>query len=162
MESNTLHHATETRLLLEGLLAALGPSALLCGADMPARNHNDYSGLQPSPPLAVVRPADAAGVATTLSICHAHGVPVVPQGGMTGLCGGARAAPDQVALSLERLVGIEELDAAAATMTVLAGTPLETIQQAAASAGFLPAGPGCTRILRDWRQPCHQCGGATA
>ena len=136
MESNTLHHATETRLLLEGLLTALGPSALLCGADMPARNHNDYSGLQPSPPLAVVRPADAAGVATTLRICHAHGVPVVPQGGMTGLCGGARAAPDQVGLSLERLVGIEELDAAAATMTVLAGRPLEAIQQAAAAAGF--------------------------
>ena len=136
MESNTLHHATETRLPLETLLAALGPSAVLWGADIPERNHNDYSGLQASPPLAVVRPADTAGVATALRICHAHGVPVVPQGGMTGLCGGARAAPGQVALSLERLVGIEELDAAAATMTVLAGTPLEAIQQAATAAGF--------------------------
>ena len=97
MESNTSHHATETHLLLEALQGALGPSAVFCGADIPERNQNDYSGLQPSPPLAVVRPADTAGVAAALRICHAHGVPVVPQGGMTGLCGGARAAPDQVA-----------------------------------------------------------------
>ena len=53
MESNTLHHATETRLPLETLLAALDPSAVLWGADIPERNHNDYSGLQPSSPLAV-------------------------------------------------------------------------------------------------------------
>jgi len=41
-----------------------------------------------------------------------------------------------VALSLERLTGIEEVDTAAATMTVLAGTPLETVQLAATAAGF--------------------------
>ncbi len=42
-------------------------------------------------------------------------------------------------------------------MTVLAGTPLEAIQQAAAAAGSLPAGPWGTRILCHWRQPGHQC-----
>ena len=71
-----------------------------------------------------------------MRICHRHGVAVVPQGGLTGLCGGARAAPDQIALSLERLVGVEEIDAASATMTVRAGTPLEAVQQAADAAGF--------------------------
>src|SRR6185295_10928865 len=63
-------------------------------------------------------------------------LPVVPQGGMTGLCGGARPEPNWVAISLERMVGIEEIDSASATMTVRAGTPLETVQRAADDAGF--------------------------
>ncbi|MBP7567801.1 MAG: FAD-binding oxidoreductase, partial [Burkholderiaceae bacterium] len=111
---------------LQELLDQLGPVAVLAGDAVPVRNHNDYSGLPPSQPLAVVRPADTAGVATALRICHAHGIGVVPQGGLTGLCGGARAGANEIALSLERLVGIEEIDTAAATMTVAAGTPLET------------------------------------
>jgi len=121
---------------LRELLAELGPAAVLAGADVPLRNRNDYSGLAPSTPLAVIRPSDPQGVATAMRICHRHDVAVVPQGGLSGLCGGARAEPDQVALSLERLVGVEEIDAASATMTVRAGTALETVQQAADSAGF--------------------------
>jgi FAD/FMN-containing dehydrogenase len=120
---------------LDALQAALGSAFFPPGA-VPTRNRNDYSGLAPTNPLAVARPADTAGVAATLRICNEHGVAVVPQGGLTGLCGGARAGSREVALSLERLVGIEEIDPASATMTVWAGTPLETIQQAAAEAGF--------------------------
>ena len=120
---------------LDALHAALG-SAFFPPGSVPTRNRNDYSGLAPTDPLAVARPADTAGVAATLRICNEHGVAVVPQGGLTGLCGGARAGSREVALSLERLVGIEEIDPASATMTVRAGTPLETIQQAAAEAGF--------------------------
>ena len=127
---------TSSAETLRLLLDQLGPVAVLCGDKVPVRNENDYSGLPPSRPLAVVRPADTTGVATALRICHARGQAVVPQGGLTGLCGGARAEVDAVALSLERMVGIEEIDAAAATMTVLAGTPLEMVQRAASEAGF--------------------------
>jgi FAD/FMN-containing dehydrogenase len=121
---------------LEELLQHLGSQAVLSGDDVLVRNHNDYSGMMPTRPLAVVRPADTHGVATAMRICYSHGIAMVPQGGMTGLCGGARAGTDQIALSLERLVGIEEVDATSATMTVAAGTPLETVQMAAAEAGF--------------------------
>ncbi|QHJ00486.1 FAD-binding protein [Xylophilus rhododendri] len=126
----------DTASLLAELLDALGPSAVLAGDAVPERNRNDYSGLPATTPLAVLRPADTAAVSAALRICQAHGVAVVPQGGMTGLCGGSRAGSDEIALSLERLVGIEELDAASATMTVLAGTPLQAVQEAAAAAGF--------------------------
>ena len=122
--------------VLDELRTALDANAVLAGDDVPARNRNDYSGLVPSIPLAVVRPADTAGVSAALRICHAHNVAVVPQGGLTGLCGGGRAGPEQIALSLERMVGIEEIDTASATMTVRAGTPLEVVQQAADAAGF--------------------------
>ena len=121
---------------LAGLRDRLGPAAVLIGADVPERNCNDTGSLPPQSPLAVVRPVNAQEVSATLRACRSVGVPVVPQGGLTGLCGGARPEAGWVALSLERMVGIEEIDAASATMTVLAGTPLELVQRAADEADF--------------------------
>ena len=121
---------------LTALRACLGAAAVLTGADVPARNGNDWSPRAPQPPLAVVRPLDAAGVSVALRMCREAGLKVVPQGGLTGLCGGARPEAGWVALSLERMVGVEEIDEASATLTVKAGTPLQTVQQAADAAGF--------------------------
>ena len=125
--------------VVETLKRELGAEVVLAGADIPDRNLRDWSGLADSRPLALVRPRTTAEVAATLRACHAAGVPVVPQGGLTGLAGGAIAGPGEVALSLERLTGIEEIDAATATMTVRAGTPLEAVQNAAANAGLFVA-----------------------
>ena len=121
--------------VLANLRAELG-TAVLAGDDIPARNEQDWSTLGPVRPLAVVRPATPAGVATAVRICAAHGVAVVPQGGLTGLCGGAQPVAGGVAVSLERLVGIEEIDPDSATITVRAGTTLQAVQQAAADAGY--------------------------
>jgi FAD/FMN-containing dehydrogenase len=122
--------------LIAALRAVLGDTAVLAGDAIPARNESDWSSLGPQRPLAVVRPADTDGVATAMRLCAQHGVPVVPQGGLTGLCGGARPIAGSVALSLERMTDIEEIDAASATMTVRAGALLQTVQQAADEAGF--------------------------
>jgi FAD/FMN-containing dehydrogenase len=121
---------------IDALRTQLGAAAVLTGEDIPERNTNDWSPQSPTRPLAVVRPADPAEVAAAMRICHEHALPVVPQGGLTGLCGGARPVAGAIALSLERLVGIEEIDPASCTMTVLAGTPLELVQRAADEAGF--------------------------
>lgn len=122
--------------VIEALKARLGSIAVLAGDDVPVRNTNDWSPQPAVRPLAVVRPADTEGVAAAMRICHEAGQAVVPQGGLTGLCGGGRPTADAVALSLERMIGIEEIDPAAGTMTVLAGTPLEVVQRAADEAGF--------------------------
>jgi FAD/FMN-containing dehydrogenase len=58
---------------------------------------------------------------------------------MTGLAAGAHPREGEIALSLERMVGIEEVDTAAGTITALAGTTLQTIQEAAEQAGFFCA-----------------------
>jgi FAD/FMN-containing dehydrogenase len=121
---------------LTALRDELGAATVLIGADVPERNCNDWSTQPPNRPLAVVRPVDAAGVSAALKACGAAGIPVVPQGGLTGLCGGARPEPGWVAISLERMVGVEEIDADACTMTVRAGTPLEAVQRAAEDAGL--------------------------
>lgn len=118
-------------------LASVFPAAsLLTGADLPARNRHDTSYLPETVPLAVLRPTTPEEVAEAVRICARHGVPMVPQGGLTGLCGGGHPIAGAVAISLERFSGIEEIDPAAATMTVRAGTPLEVIQKAADEAGF--------------------------
>jgi FAD/FMN-containing dehydrogenase len=127
---------THAETVLAELRRELGDASVLAGAHCPPRNMCDWSTLDPVAPLAVVRPADPASVAAAMRIAAAHGVPVVPQGGLTGLAGGGRPVVGGIALSLERLVGIEEIDPAAATMTVRAGTTLEAIQQAATDAGF--------------------------
>ena len=129
----------EGREALSQLQRKLGAQAVLLGDDVPARNGNDWSASLPQTPLAVVRPIDAAGVSDAVLACRKAGLCYVPQGGLTGLCRGAAPEAGWVAISLERMVGIEEIDPASATMTVRAGTSLETIQKAADERGlFFP------------------------
>ncbi len=118
------------------LQEALGSDQVLSGAAISDKYLADWSGEKGSDPLALVRPRNTAEIAKVMALCHAHCYAVVPQGGLTGLAGGAVPSPNCVILSLERMSGILELDPASATMTVLAGTPLETIQEAAQAAGF--------------------------
>jgi len=120
----------------DALLAALGADLVLVGEAVPARNRTDWSGLPPGRPAALVRPRTVEDVSATLAACARLGAAVVPQGGLTGLTGGAQPGDGEVALSLERMSGVEEVDTAAATLTALAGTPLEVVQQASAAAGF--------------------------
>lgn len=136
---SSLPSETVKTSFVDELRAAVGATACLTGADIPARNLCDWSGVAPQAPLALVRPDTVEGVSAAMRICAKHGVAVVPQGGMTGLCGGAVATADSVAISLERLVGIDEIDPAAATITVKAGTILQMIQEAVSDAGFFLA-----------------------
>ncbi len=123
--------------LIEALGAVCGPEAVLVGAAIPDRNLADAAGLAPARPVALVRPRTVEAVSAVLACCHARGQPVVVQGGMTGLVGGAHPDAGEVALSLERLVGIEEVDRESGTLTALAGTPLQAVQEAAAAADLL-------------------------
>ena len=119
------------------LIEKLGPDVILTGAEVSEKYHADSSGETAHAPVAVARPASTAQVSDILRTCSAANQKIVVQGGLTGLCGGATPQGEEIALSLERLNGIEELDAESMTMTVLAGTPLQSIQDAAEDAGFL-------------------------
>jgi FAD/FMN-containing dehydrogenase len=100
---------------------------------------SDWRGRYTGRALAVLRPSDAEQVAGLVRLCAAHRVPVVPQGGRTGLVIGS--VPDQtgeaVVLSLRRLNRVRAVDSTNRTMTVDAGCILHDIQQAAASEGML-------------------------
>jgi FAD/FMN-containing dehydrogenase len=91
-----------------------------------------------SKPLGIAYPSTTEEVSRILAWCNANAVPVVPQGGMTGLVGGGvPTSTPSLILSMERMRGIEEIDKGSATMTVRAGTTLQEVQTAADEAGFL-------------------------
>ena len=122
--------------VVEVLKSAIGPDRVLTGVDIGQRYVSDSSGIGKVRPLAVVLPHSTNEVSTVLQVCNQWEQTVVPQGGMTGLAGGAVPGVNDVCLSLERMRGIEEIDEASATMTVLAGTNLQTVHESAAQAGF--------------------------
>ncbi|MEQ3624775.1 MAG: FAD-binding oxidoreductase [Celeribacter sp.] len=119
--------------LLDKLRALPHDLGLLTEAEACARYATDASRVALAPPALVIRPVDTEGVAAALSVCHELGQQVVVQGGLTGLSGGARVLPDEVALSLERLRDMAPVDAIAAQIEVGAGVPLEIVQNAAAA-----------------------------
>jgi FAD/FMN-containing dehydrogenase len=89
--------------------------------------------------LCVVQPGSTREVAATLGICNELGIPVVPQGGNTGLVGGQVPVDkgQEIVLSLRRLKALREIDLASNTMTVEAGMILAEVKEEAARAGRL-------------------------
>lgn len=89
--------------------------------------------------LAVVKPGTTDEVAALVRLCNQYRVPIVPQGGNTGLVLGS--VPDEsgsaIVLSLTRLNRVRAIDTINNTMTVEAGCILEQVQNAAADAGRL-------------------------
>lgn len=122
--------------LLEALTQKLGADRLRLGDDIPQSHAADAAGMPPCRPGLLVLPRTTQEVSQTLALCHAHGARVVVQGGMTGLAGGAHPQEGEIALSLERMRGIEEVDTLSGTLTALAGTTLQEIQEAAQAQGF--------------------------
>ena len=125
--------------LLATLKAIVGEANVLTSDADVAPYVTDWRGRYRGSARAVVRPSTTADVAAVVRCCAEHGAPVVPQGGNTGLCGGATPREDSgdVVVSLSRLTRVRALDAGNATLTVEAGMPLARVQQAADDAGLL-------------------------
>src|SRR5690606_34605238 len=125
--------------LLDSLAGIVGDEQLLTADEAMAPHLEDWRGRYHGRALAVARPRDTAEVAAVVRACVAAGVPMVPQGGNTGLCGGATPLGDgrAVGITLGRLNRTRGLDAATSTVCVEAGCTLAAVQAAAAAAGRL-------------------------
>jgi len=117
----------------EALKAVVGPRGWLAGDDADSPYLTDWRGHFRGRAALIVVPASVAEAAEIVRLCAESGTPLVPQGGNTGLCGGATPSEDgtQVLLSLVRLNQIRGIDAANYTMCVEAGCLLSVVQQAA-------------------------------
>jgi FAD/FMN-containing dehydrogenase len=93
---------------------------------------SDWRGRYVGQPLCVVRPGSTAEVAAVVAACAKANVAVVPQGGNTGLCGGAAPTRGEVVVSLTRLNRVRAIDTDNNTLTVEAGCTLAAVQAAAA------------------------------
>ncbi len=117
----------------------LGPSGYIDQPEDMAPYLAEWRGRYESRAAAVLLPGSTAEVADAVGICRAEGIGIVPQGGNTGLCGGAVATdPErQVILCLRRMRQIRELDVDADFLIAEAGCVLADLQRAADEAGRL-------------------------
>ncbi len=125
--------------LAEPLRALLGERGLSADPDELAPLLVEPRGLYRGSTPFVARPATTGQAAAVVRLCREAGVAIVPQGGNTGLCGGAMPVEDgsQLLVSLGRMNRIRELDALNYTMTVEAGCILQHVQAAAEEADRL-------------------------
>ncbi|MFA7293548.1 MAG: FAD-binding oxidoreductase [Rhodocyclaceae bacterium] len=125
-------------MLVEQLGKAVGAVNVLQGDDM-SPYLVDWRGRYRGAARCVVRPGTTAEVAAVVRTCADAGVPMVPQGGNTSLCGAATpdAEGTAVVISVSRLNRLRALDPENNTITVEAGCVLASVQATAIEAGRL-------------------------
>lgn len=137
--SLTAHPAIPTTPVTDAFMAELraivGERGLVTDGDDMRQFVTDWRGTLIGNAAVVVRPGSTEEVAAVVRLCQAEGVAIVPQGGNTGLMGGATPYPDHagILLSLGRMNRVLEVDAAGSTMTVEAGCILQSLQDLAAA-----------------------------
>ena len=129
--------------LIEALAAIVGTAHVLRDDADTAPFLTDWRGRYRGEAICVVRPGSSAETAQVVAACAGAGVAMVPQGGNTGLVGGATpCAPashpgGEVVVSLGRMNRILAIDLDNNTISVEAGCILQRVQEAAAAAGRL-------------------------
>ena len=128
-------------MLTEQLKSIVGPAGIT-SSDTDLEPHlTEWRDIWRGETLLMVSPDSTEQVSAVVRACSEAGTAIVPQGGNTGLCGGA--IPDssgkQVILSLSRLNQIRSISVSDYSMVAEAGCILETLQNAADEAGlFFP------------------------
>ncbi|HMA97990.1 MAG TPA: FAD-binding protein, partial [Wenzhouxiangella sp.] len=100
-----------TPTFLADLGAVVDRPGLLLPSDDLSRFEREWRGRFQSLALGVARPATPEMLADVVACCQRHRVGMVPQGGNTGLVGGAVARGDrrELIISLERMRRVREL-----------------------------------------------------
>ncbi len=122
--------------LVAALAGVVGETHVVTDAGARAAYETDWTGRFHGAARCVTRPRGSAEVAGVLAVCARAGVPVVPQGGNTGLVGGGVPRGGEVVLSMSRCDDVAPVDADAGEVVVGAGVPLADVQSAARAAGL--------------------------
>lgn len=122
--------------LLAAIAGRIGAQHVLTDPSDMAPYLREERGLYQGRTPAVLRPGTSEEVAFIVGACAGAGVPVVPQGGNTGLVGGQMPF-GEVLVSLARLDRIRNVDPVDMTMTVEAGCILDKVHEAGEAAGCL-------------------------
>lgn len=122
----------ESEAFLDAARALLGERGLTTDPELVDPWLTDWRGRFTGRAIALASPNSTEDVAALVKLCGKHGVPIVPQGGNSGMCGGA--TPDAegraVLLSLRRMNAIREFDPAARRIVCEAGVILQTLHEA--------------------------------
>lgn len=123
--------------IVHQLRNVLDANAVVTGSAVGESYCGDATDEKGPAPAVVFRPVDTAGVAAVLAACNENRQPVVVQGGLTGLSGGARPVTGEVSLSLERMRAVGTVDRVSGSIMVEAGATLQAVQEAADAAGMM-------------------------
>ena len=127
--------------LIEDLTRIVGPRGCTTDPDELQPHLVEWRGVYEGRAQVMVSPGSTAEVAAVVEACNRAGTAIVPQGGNTGLCGGAvpDASGEQVILSLHRMNRVRKVDPENFSIEVDAGCILAAVQEAARSADrFFP------------------------
>ncbi len=126
---------TDPEPFLQAAAQLLGPRGLTRDAELVSPWLTDWRGRFTGKACAMASPATTDEVAALVKLCGAHGVPIVPQGGNSGMAGGATpdASGRALLLSLRRMNTIRTIDADDRTAICEAGVVLQTLHEAAAT-----------------------------
>lgn len=118
---------------INALKAALPAKAWTQDADIIAPHLTEWRDKYFGQTPILLTPRSTAEVATAVTLCAAHGLSIVPQGGNTGLVGG-QTPQGEVLLSLKYMTAIRDVNPVADAITVEAGATLHAVQEAARAA----------------------------
>jgi FAD/FMN-containing dehydrogenase len=120
-------------VLVEQLKDIVGPSGWTSDATDLEPHLTEWRDIWHGNTLLMVSPDSAEMVAEIVGACAESGTAIVPQGGNTGLCGGAipDATGTQVLLSMSRMNRIRSVSAQDYSLIAEAGCTLASIQKAA-------------------------------
>ncbi len=123
--------------LLDQLAAIVGPEHAVVDPSVTAQFGTDWTRRWTSTPLMVVRPGNTVEVSAVVRVCNSAHVPVVTQGGNTGLVGGSIPTRDGcLILSTKRLQRLDEVDTSARQVTAGAGVTVSSLQKHLASSNL--------------------------
>lgn len=118
--------------LADQFASIVGPGYVRVGSDIEERYKSDVMGFYASTPEILVRPGSTQEVSALMRILYEKSIPVSVIGGNSG-CVGGTVSENGVAMALDRMNRVEDIDCASMTMQVEAGTLLQTVQEAAAA-----------------------------
>ena len=128
---------TDTTAFLSALRDAIGAKYVSEDADELSPWLTDWRGRYHGRALAMVSPDSTAEVAAVMRLCAQHRVAIVPQGGNSGMVGGATPddSGDAILLSLRRMNRIVSIDADAGLVHAEAGVILQNLHDATEERG---------------------------
>ena len=129
---------TPPKPFLDRLAGLLGPKGYTTDPDSMAPWLTDWRGKYTGHAAAMLSPASTEEVAAVVRLCAEEQVALVPQGGNSGMVGGATpdATGDQLLLSLRRMNRMRSIDTAARIAVADAGVILETFHHEALAHGL--------------------------
>lgn len=134
--SRESRYASVTDSDLTNFRSIVGAAGVITDTDDLMAFNSDWMGRYHGRSRVALRPRHVEQVSRILQYCNERCIPIVPQGGNTGLVGGSVPVSDEVVLSLSAMNRILSFDDASGVVVAEAGVVLDALETYVANAGY--------------------------